>query len=266
MKKESVLSSDISIGSYPQFVTEVIKLSGQEKSSYVCFANVHMLMEAHKDQDFRQVVNGANLVAPDGRPLSIFLRLFKKIKQERVCGMDIFPDLLSAAEQEGKSIYFYGTTDEVLRKIVDKVQREHPRLRIAGYYSPPFRELSDQEKAAIVTKLNKARPNLLFVALGCPKQEKWMAEHLGKVKSCMLGLGQAFHVYAGVEKRLPKWMRNLSLEWAYRLYLEPGRLWKRYLYTNSMFLVLTLKYLINRRVEQLSHFSSPKRTKKSPQH
>lgn len=265
MEKECILSSEISIGSYQQFVGEVISLTESKPSSYVCFANVHMLMEAHKDEAFQSVVNAADLVAADGRPLSLFLGLFMGIQQERICGMDIFPDLLKAAEKHGKSVYFYGTTPEVLDKIVQKAQTEYPQLNLAGYFSPPFRDLSSAEEEAIVRKLNEAKPDLLFVALGCPKQELWMARHQGEIKSCMLGLGQAFQVYAGVEKRLPKWMRNLSLEWVYRLYLEPGRLWKRYFYTNSLFLWLTFKYLMMRLFTPKFDVEVP-RTKKSPHH
>jgi N-acetylglucosaminyldiphosphoundecaprenol N-acetyl-beta-D-mannosaminyltransferase len=152
---------------------------------------------------------------------------------------------LREAEARGKSIYFYGTTDDVLNKISERASKEFPNLKIAGLYSPPFRTLTKDEKRGIVNQINQAKPDLVFVALGCPKQEKWMAEHKDKIQSCMLGLGQAFHTYAGTAKRSPAWMQRMSLEWAYRLYLEPGRLWKRYFYTNSYFLILTFKYFVN---------------------
>jgi REP element-mobilizing transposase RayT len=109
-------------------------------------------------------------------------------------------------------------------------------------YSPPFRRLTDEEESDIVNMINSARPDLICVALGCPKQENWMAAHMDKLQGCMLGLGHAFNVYAGQAKRSPKWMQNLSLEWAYRLYQEPGRLWKRYFVTNTTFLLLTMRY------------------------
>jgi N-acetylglucosaminyldiphosphoundecaprenol N-acetyl-beta-D-mannosaminyltransferase len=158
--------------------------------------------------------------------------------------MDLLPDLLKEAEKENKSIYLYGSTKKILRRIVRRASKEYPRLNICGVHSPPFRTLWPEETARIINMINKADPDFLFVSLGCPKQEKWMAEHKGKINACMLGLGQAFNVYAGVEKRLPKWMHNLSLEWTYRLYLEPKRLWKRYLYTNSLFVWLVFKQLV----------------------
>jgi N-acetylglucosaminyldiphosphoundecaprenol N-acetyl-beta-D-mannosaminyltransferase len=200
-------------------------------------------MEAYHDKSFQKLINEADLVAPDGRPLSVFLKLSEGINQDRVCGMDILPDLLKQAEVSGKSVYFYGSTEEMLKTITQKVRVEFPALKIAGHYSPPFRALSQKEDEMITEKIREAQPDLVFVSLGCPKQERWMADHKNKFNACLLGLGQAFKVYAGVEKRLPKWMRNLSLEWVYRLYLEPRRLWKRYAYTNSFFLLLAIRYL-----------------------
>jgi N-acetylglucosaminyldiphosphoundecaprenol N-acetyl-beta-D-mannosaminyltransferase len=246
MIKKEIFQSQISIGSYDAVLDEVFRTAGRQPSSYVCFANVHMVIEAYRDPEFRKVVNEANIVTADGKPLSVFLRMFYGIKQDRICGMDVLPDILSRAEKENKSVYFYGTTEEILEAIRRRVQTEFPQLVLKGTYSPPFRILSAEEKQNIISQINSAAPDFLFVALGCPKQEKWMAEHRGKINSCMLGLGQAFHVYAGKEKRLPKWMRALALEWAFRLFLEPGRLWKRYLVTNSIFLFLTFRQLIGK--------------------
>lgn len=243
-RRMPVLGSFISTLSYRDFVDRIFSLVATKTSSYVCFANVHMVVEAHRDPAFRKVVNDADLTAPDGKPLSLYLRLAKGWRQDRICGMDIFPDILARAAAEGRSVYFYGTTPELLKTIEEKAHREFPALRIAGAYSPPFRALTDAEKAGIVSMINRAKPDLLFVSLGCPKQEKWMAENKDKINACFLGLGQAFKVYAGQEKRLPEWMRDLSLEWAYRLYLEPGRLWKRYLLTNSLFIWLGMRDLI----------------------
>ena len=239
MVKEEVLGSLISIGTYQQMLDELFSIGHRNPSSYVCFANVHMVIEAHRDKSFRRVVNEADLATADGRPVSLFLRFFRKIKQDRVCGMDVLPDLLKRASAEQKSVYFYGSTENVLQAIRDKANKELPALQIKGMYSPPFRTLTEKEQTDIIDQINQAAPDFVLVALGCPKQEKWMAQHKGKVNACMLGLGQAFNTYAGLEKRIPKWMRDLSLEWTYRLYTEPGRLWRRYLSTNSLFLWLT---------------------------
>jgi N-acetylglucosaminyldiphosphoundecaprenol N-acetyl-beta-D-mannosaminyltransferase len=232
MNKKAVLNSFISIGTMKEFIDEIFNLVREKVPSYICFANVHMVMEGYKDSVFQRIVNQANLTAPDGKPISLFLKFFEKIKQVRVCGMDLLPKLLKQAESSSSSVYFYGTTNELLTSIIKKAKSEFPNLKICGSYSPPFRPLTEVEDNTIVELVKKASPDLVFVSLGCPKQEKWMASHKDKIGACLLGVGQAFKVYAGAEKRLPTWMRNLSLEWTYRLFLEPKRLWKRYLFTN----------------------------------
>ena len=251
MKRKPVLNSLISTGSYQQFINEIFSLVEHKIPSYVCIANVHMVIEGYRDSTFQKVMNDANIVTPDGKPLSIFLRLFENLKQDRVCGMDLLPDLFKQAAASGKSVYLYGSTDEMLKTIVAKANKELPSLKIAGYYSPPFRALTEEEHADIIKNIRAVSPDLVFVALGCPKQEKWCAENKDKIGACLIAIGQSFNVYAGKEKRLPKWMRNLCLEWAYRLYLEPQRLWKRYLVSNSYFLFLTFTYMVSRLVNKL---------------
>ncbi|MBA4055550.1 MAG: glycosyltransferase, partial [Marivirga sp.] len=256
MLKENVFTFPVSIGSYQQFIDQIFYISEHRTSSYVCFANVHMVIEGYNDPAFNSVVEKADIVAPDGSPVALFLRYFRKINQVRVAGLDVFPDLLKEAEARKKAVYFYGTTDDILAKIEEKAKRQYPDLNICGLYSPPFRVLSDEEKDGVIKQINDAKPDLIFVALGCPKQENWMAHHKGKINGCMLGLGHAFKVYAEISKRSPKWMQKMSLEWAYRLYQEPGRLWKRYFYTNSLFLILMLKYGVLRRSSP-AHIQKP---------
>ncbi|OUJ76083.1 WecB/TagA/CpsF family glycosyltransferase [Hymenobacter crusticola] len=238
LPKRRVLDAGISTGSPSEFVDTILQLGAARSSAYVCFANVHMLVEAHKDPSFRKVLDEANLVTPDGSPVAAAVGWFHKEKQPRVAGMDLLPVLLVEAARRNQSVYFYGTTNEVLQAITKRAQQELPSLRIVGAYSPPFRPLTPEEDAADVAAINAADPDLLFVALGCPRQERWMANHQHQIKACMLGVGQAFLVYAGLEQRLPVWARKLWLEWAYRLWLEPRRLWRRYLVTNSHFVYL----------------------------
>jgi N-acetylglucosaminyldiphosphoundecaprenol N-acetyl-beta-D-mannosaminyltransferase len=241
LTKVKLFKTLVSMGGYQDYVQQIIRLAVARTSSYVCFANVHMLMEAYQLPEFNQVVNEADIVAPDGRPLSILMRHHYGIDQQRACGMDMFKDILEAAQQHQVSVFFYGSTPEVLETVTTKAKQEFTSLKIAGSFSPPFRPLTPEEDQAVVNLIKASEAQLLFVSLGCPKQEKWMFEHRGQVAACMLGLGQAFLVYAGLEKRLPPWARDLSLEWLYRLYLEPKRLWKRYLKSNSMFLFLAGK-------------------------
>jgi len=233
----------ISTGGYQRFIDQIFHLAEHKRSSYVCFANVHMLIEAYKDPDFNRIVNQADIATPDGAPLSIGLRLLYGKKQDRVAGMDVFPHLLKESAARNKSVYLYGSTPEVLEAIVAKAHKQIPGIKVAGYMSPPFRKLSEAEEEDIIREINESQADLVFVALGCPKQEKWASTHRGSVEACMLAVGGAFNVYAGIQDRAPRWMQRLSLEWLYRLIQEPGRLWKRYLVTNSMFLMLFLKYL-----------------------
>ena len=246
LSKQLVLDSPIAIGPFNEFVDTILQLGAARSSAYVCCANVHMLVEAHRDASFRQVLAEADLVTPDGGPVASIAGWRSGRRQERVPGMDLLPALLAEAARRGQSVYFYGTTDDVLRAIVDRARRELPALRIGATGAPPFRPLAPTEEAAHVAAINAADPDLLFVALGCPRQEKWMAAHRGQIKACMLGVGQAFLTYAGLEQRLPVWARRLWLEWAYRLYLEPRRLWRRYLLTNSRFLYLMLRQTLAR--------------------
>ncbi|WP_299759243.1 WecB/TagA/CpsF family glycosyltransferase [uncultured Pontibacter sp.] len=250
-EKRQLLGSLISAGSFEDFVNHVFWLTDHKDSSYVCFANVHMLMEAKQDKEFQDLLNNADIAAPDGGPLSKLMKLLYGKHQDRVPGMDLMPRLLKEAEQRGKSVFFYGSTDQVLEAVVAKTNADVPNLRVAGHYSPPFRKLTQIEDAAITDMINNSGADLVFVALGCPKQERWMADHKGQVKACMLGVGQAYMTYAGLEKRLPKWARDLSLEWTYRLWQEPGRLWKRYLVTNSKFLLEVAKMMLLKRSRKM---------------
>ena len=241
LSKQMVLTSGISTGSFDDFVESILLLGAARTSAYVCCANVHMVVEAYRDASFQQMLDEASLVTPDGGPVASMAGWVGGRPQERVAGMDLLPALLTEAARRGQSVYFYGTTDEVLQAIVERAGRELPALRLVGTCAPPFRALTSDEEAEHVAAINAVDPDLLFVALGCPRQERWMAAHRGKIKACMLGVGQAFPVYAGLEPRLPVWARRLWLEWAYRLWLEPRRLWRRYLITNSYFLFLVAR-------------------------
>ena len=246
MKKVKVIKSLISTGSYDEFVEKLLELSKKKESSYVCVSNVHMSIEANDDSSFLSVVNSADITTPDGMPIAKAMKYLYGIEQDRVAGMDLMPSLMQRCELDGKSIFLYGSTESVLEKILSKAKREFSKLSIDAF-SPPFRELSQTEKDDVVKNINSKNYDFVFVALGCPKQELWMAEHKGHVKSCMVGLGGAFEVYADVKARAPQWVQDYSLEWVYRLAQDPKRLWKRYMYTNNKFILLFLKQLWQQR-------------------
>lgn len=239
--KKRVISIDVSRGKYDDFINAILDLGASKKSSYVCVANVHMLVEAHKSPVFQQVVNEADLVTPDGMPIARSFDLLYKEKQDRVDGMSLLPRLLGECQQKDLSVYFYGGSDGMLNKTVEFIYQNYPGLKVAGIYSPPFRPATEDEKNDITDHITRSGANLVFVILGCPKQEIWMSEMRGKIPAVMIGVGGALPVLIGDQKRAPEWMQKNSLEWLYRLVQEPKRLFKRYFTTNSIFLYLLAK-------------------------
>lgn len=244
LQKKRLLGMAIDCGSYELFLSHILNYAKRKKSSYMCMANVHMLIEAYNNRDYADPVNKADIVAPDGMPLVKALRILYGINQSRIAGMDLMPDLIKEAERENLSIFFYGGTEEVLNKIKNKLAILHPSFRIAGMYAPPFRKITEVEEREEITMINNSGANIVLVSLGCPKQEIWMARNKYRINAIMIGIGGAFPVFAGLQKRAPEWMQKMSLEWLYRLIQEPGRLWKRYLYTNTKFLILLMAEIV----------------------
>ena len=247
MNKKEILGVNISIGSFRLFIERLFLLSEDEFSSYVCVCNVHMLIEAKNKNSFNKLLNNADVVTPDGKHVAQALGFKYNYNQERVAGMDLLPILIEESAKRKRSIYFYGSTVEVLDNIKKRINFDHPSLEIK-MYSPPFRLLTEKEDQDVIKEINCFNPDFVFVALGCPKQEKWMAQHKGRINSCMIGLGGAFPVYAGLQNRAPKWMSNNSLEWLYRLFLEPKRLLRRYFVTNFLFIYyICIDFIIDKK-------------------
>ena len=241
LPKASIFGLGLSIGSFQDHVSAIAAMGKEHRSAYVCCVNVHMCMEAQGDPSFAAVVNGADLATVDGMPIVNSLNKFTGAVQVRVAGNDLMPAVMAEAESQGLSIFLHGGEQHVLDTIVGRAAKEFPGLQIAGTWSPPFRKATDEERAAEVDRITASGANIVMVSLGWPRQERWMAAMKGKVPAVMLGVGGAFLLYAGLDKRAPHWMRNASLEWLYRLWLEPGRLWKRYLVTNTAFMLLYAK-------------------------
>lgn len=241
LNKKAVLSLNLSTGTYKSFLDNILDLAVQRQSSYTCVANVHMCIEAYKDEQYAALVNNADYITPDGMPLAKSVKLLYGEEQDRVSGMDLFPDLLKKAEKESLGVFFYGGSQEMLDKTKSFVKQKYAGISNHHYYSPPFRELTPIEETEIVQRMNSSGAHLVFVILGCPKQEKWMAAMKGRVNATMIGLGGALPVMIGMQKRAPQWMQNMSLEWLFRFAQEPKRLFKRYLVTNSMFMALLFK-------------------------
>ena len=209
----------------------VHELSGD----YICVSNVHTTVTSGEDATYRNIQNGGIMAIPDGGPLSSVGRKRGALNMERTTGPSYMGEIMKISAEHGYSHYFYGSTQETLDKLRVNLMRDYPGIQIAGMYSPPFRPLSDEEDLKIVEEINAAEPDFIWVGLGAPKQEKWMANHQGRVKGLMVGVGAAFDYYAENIKRAPEWMQKANLEWLYRLLQDPKRLFKRYLVTNTKF-------------------------------
>ena len=242
-----ILGMRVDATSYEDATRRVLAWARAWESRYVCVANVHMTMEAYDAQDFRRIVNAADLVTPDGMPLVWMLRRLGVSGQQRVYGPELTVRVCEAAAREGIPVGFYGGTPEALDGLVQKLKARFPDLKVAYAYSPPFRSLGAEEDEQIVREINASGARILFVGLGCPKQERWMAEHKGRVKAVMLGVGAAFDFHAGRLPQAPAWMQRAGLEWLFRLLTEPRRLWRRYAKHNPRFVILALMQLLGLR-------------------
>lgn len=207
------------------------------RGRYICVANVHTTVTAHEDQEYCTIQNNAVMSLPDGGPLSKFSRQQGYESAQRVTGPDLMKRVLALSAEKGWRHYFYGSTEETLQLLRQKLEERYPGVQIAGMMSPPFRELTPQEDARAVEKINAAQPDFIWVGLGAPKQERWMAAHEGRVHGLMVGVGAAFDYEAGNIKRAPAWMQRHNLEWLYRLLQDPKRLFKRYMDTNVKYIL-----------------------------
>lgn len=206
------------------------------RGKYICVSNVHTTVMAYQDKEYQKVQNMAAMALPDGKPLSIVSRRRGFADAKRVPGPDLMPRIFELSKEKGYRHFFYGSKEETLEKLKLNLLKQYPYLQIAGMYAPPFRDLTEQEDEEIIKQINSARPDFVWVALGAPKQEKWMNAHMDKISGVMLGVGAAFDFSAGTVKRAPKWMQELCLEWFYRLLQDPKRLISRYISTNASFL------------------------------
>lgn len=231
-----VLGRRIDALDWRQCLDRIFGWAARRESRYVCMCNVHSVVTACHDPGLGRVINGADLAAPDGAPVAWRLRTLGFAQQQRINGPDLMWKCCAGAAEEGLPVFLYGSTAATLRRLREHLEREFPRLPIAGSYAPPFRALTAKEDARVVKAIEDSGARVVFVGLGCPKQEIWMAEHRGRIRAVMIGVGAAFDYHAGVVRRAPRWMRDAGLEWLHRLVSEPRRLWRRYFVTNTLFL------------------------------
>lgn len=206
------------------------------RGDYICVSNVHTTVMAFRDEEYREVQNSGAMALPDGQPLSIVSRRRGYAQAKRVPGPDLMPAILNLSQEKGYTHYFYGSTKSTLEQLKKAVLSKYPKVKIVGMYAPPFRELTEEEDEKITRRINDSGADFVWVALGAPKQEKWMYEHRGRVCGLMIGVGAAFDFIAGTVKRAPMWMQKLCLEWVFRIMQDPKRMIPRYLNTNFAFL------------------------------
>lgn len=234
-KRVDVLGSPIDVLTWAGAVGRIRCWAEARASRIVCICNAHSVVTARKDPGLADAIRLSDMATPDGFPVAWMLRRLGHAGQERINGPDLMLRYCAQAAETGESIYLYGGGSATLEGLQRKLTSAFPGLKIAGSHSPPFRELTPEEDAAIVAEINASGAGVVWVGLGCPKQEKWMLAHRGRINAVMVGVGAAFDYHAGTIRRAPLWMQRNGLEWLYRLASEPRRLWRRYLVTNSLF-------------------------------
>jgi len=214
---------------------------GSRENVYVCVAPVSTLVDCQEDEQYRAVVNSAAMVTPDGMPVVWMVKLKGAKEVKRVYGPDLMKRL--CIDEKGKyKHFFYGATENTLNLLEQKLRESNLDIRIAGKIAPAFQQKAELEKKEVIDMINNADPDILWVGLGSPKQDFWMALNRGKLNvPVIIGIGAAFDFLAGVKPQAPKWMQGCGLEWLFRLICEPKRLWKRYLIGNVKFIYYLLK-------------------------
>lgn len=215
------------------FINSNIK---EMSGDYICVSNVHTTVTAYEDPEYLKVQNGGIMAIPDGGPLSSVgnKRGFKNMK--RTTGPSLMGEIFKISAEKGYRHFFYGSTDDTLTLLEKKLKDNYPDIQIVGMYSPPFRPLTEEEDRAVTEQINDSNADFVWIGLGAPKQENWMAEHQGKINGLMIGVGAGFDYFAGNISRAPKWMQKCNLEWLYRLIQDPKRLFRRYWHTNTKFI------------------------------
>ncbi len=236
MDRINVLGVGVSAVSMKQALTRIDAWIAQRHPNYICVTGVHGVMESQQDEDLRQIHNHAGMVVPDGMPLVWLGKLHGHSHMTRVYGPDLMLALCERSVERGYRHYLYGGAEGVPELLAERLGQRFPGIQITGTYSPPFRPLTPEEDETIVQRINQSHPDIVWVGLSTPKQERWMAAHVGRVSApVLIGVGAAFDFHAGLKPQAPRWMQRSGLEWFFRLLTEPRRLWRRYLINNPKF-------------------------------
>lgn len=241
--KRRLICIDITTGAKQYFLDRLGELALARVSSYVCFGNINLLVKAYRDKRLARIVNRSVMTMPGGMPVARALYTFYEQKQNRITAIDLLPGLLGFAEERNIPVFFYGATQATLDLAWEYCDLNYPRLDVAGVYAPAAPQLTAAEEQELIDRINRSDAGFVFVAMGCPQQETWMAGMRGKINACMVGVGDALPLMVGLDERAPRWMQRLSMEWLFCLYQHPQRLTKQYLVTNSTYIWLLLSML-----------------------
>lgn len=237
----NILGVGISAVTMPHAVAQIAGWIDNQARQYVSVCTVHTVMECQRAEVMRRAVNGAGLATPDGMPLVWLSRWWGRREVNRVYGPDLMLAVCAYSVERGYRHYFYGGAQGIPHLLAAALQQHFPGLQVAGGYSPPFRPLSEPEQAGIIAQINEANPDIVWVGLGTPKQDLWMAAHRSRLAApVLIGVGAAFDFHTGRIPQAPRWMQRSGLEWLFRLWQEPRRLWYRYLVYNPLFIALVL--------------------------
>lgn len=239
--REHILGASVNVLTEKEAVDRIFDWAGRRESRTVCICNVHSVVTARRDRDHAEALRTADLITPDGAPVAWLLRRKGHADQERISGPDLMWSCCRRAAETGTEMFLYGATPPTLQCLERALEAAFPGITIAGSHAPPFRPLSPEDDRAVVEMINRSGARIVWVGLGCPKQEAWMRAHQGRINAVMVGVGAAFDFHAGVAKRAPLWMRRHGLEWLHRVTQDPRRLARRYLVTNSLFIMAVLR-------------------------
>ena len=243
-KKQKILSFYINIISITDLINSVKSFLLLKKGHYICVSNVHQCIEAYDNNKFAEIINNADLAIPDGRPIYWALKLLGHNNAEHLPGYYITKKICQFAAEDNLKVGFYGGENDALNLCVSNLKNEYEKLTVSYIYSPPYRILTIEEKKEIINNIRDNNVQILFICLGCPKQENWMAEHRNHLKCVSVGIGEAVNLISKKQKLAPKWVEKIGMRWVTRLIIEPKRLFWRYFYTNSKFVFLFIKQYI----------------------
>jgi N-acetylglucosaminyldiphosphoundecaprenol N-acetyl-beta-D-mannosaminyltransferase len=255
--RTDILGVQVSAINLADAVEAVERCIRERRRDYVCVTGVHGVMESRRDEALRDIHNRAGLVTPDGMPLVWLSHLLGRSRTQQVCGRDLMRELTAISALHGYRQFYYGGGEGVAEKLRQALEIAYPGIAVAGVLFPPFRRLTREEDELVVNAINAAAPDIVWVGLSTPKQERWMAEHRGRIDaSVMIGVGAAFDFLAGTKPPPPVWMQQNGLEWLFRLCSEPRRLWRRYAYIVPCFVLLAAGELLYRAILSLLGSSS----------